>query len=246
MKCSSQESGIYAIRAPSGNLYIGSAANFNRRANCHRSKLVRGVHFSKQLQDACNKYGIDALVFTPVFRCGRDDLIAYEQAFIDALAPAYNSAKVAGAPMAGRKHGDGFRKKIAATRAANPETVAKAAKKAAETRARAWAEMTPEEMAADAAKRKEAIRIGNAKRMAALTPEQRAERVESLRARGKLASAAAKARLLAMTPEERAADKARMLAKRAATYAKKTPEEIAEINRRRSIGMVRARKESQC
>lgn len=224
------------IKAPSGNFYIGSAASFCGRQNCHRSKLSKGNHFSKQLQDAANKYGIDKLEFKPIFKCSRADLLLYEQAFLDSLKPAYNSAKFAGSPMAGRKHGEEFRKNIAKTRAENPERLMEAAAKAAATRAAQWARMTPEELAADSAYRKEAIRAGNEKYKTSMTKEQKEAHREKLKKAAAVGSAAAKARLDAMTPEEREEAKSAANIKRANAQAKKSPEELAEIGRKKGAG----------
>lgn len=96
-------SGIYEIvNLVNGKRYVGSAVNLWRRFQKHRSHLVRGTHHSRILQNAWNAHGADAFTFRALLVCGRDVLIAYEQAAIDALFPAYNVLPRAGSAI-GRK-----------------------------------------------------------------------------------------------------------------------------------------------
>jgi len=58
------ESGIYAIRhIESGKLYVGQAVHIANRWYQHRRKLNRGVHHSRHLQNAWDKFGADAFAF---------------------------------------------------------------------------------------------------------------------------------------------------------------------------------------
>ena len=83
-------SSIYAIVSPSGNLYIGSAKDTEKRWNQHRSALRKGVHHSTVLQRAWEKYGEDNFRFIVVVPCQESDLFPYEQMLIDRLKPKYN------------------------------------------------------------------------------------------------------------------------------------------------------------
>jgi len=100
--------GIYVIaHIASGKAYVGSAVNFKRRFNSHRSSLALNKHHSGKLQNAWNKYGESAFSFSiievvPEAR----DLVAREQAWIDemdSVARGYNISPTAGSPL-GVKH----------------------------------------------------------------------------------------------------------------------------------------------
>jgi len=106
-------SGIYSISAPSGNQYIGSAVNFIKRWSRHRRDLQKGIHCNPGLQNAYNKYGLDALEFRKLLICSRDNVIFYEQRALDVLLPKYNSAKVAG-NCSGVVHTEETRRKLSA------------------------------------------------------------------------------------------------------------------------------------
>lgn len=93
-------SGVYEIvNSVNGKRYIGSASCFRTRWNGHKAELRRGVHHSQHLQAAWDKYGAQAFVFKPFLVCAPCDLLYYEQRAIDAIAPEYNYAKVAGSPL---------------------------------------------------------------------------------------------------------------------------------------------------
>lgn len=85
--------GIYKIACPSGSCYIGSSINILYRWCQHRSYLRRGVHHSRRLQAAYAKYG-DRLAYEVLMLCDRSELLANEQAMIDAHAARLNSASV--------------------------------------------------------------------------------------------------------------------------------------------------------
>jgi group I intron endonuclease len=93
--------GIYAIRHKvKGKQYIGSAVNFYNRFKEHRSKLRRGIHHSKKLQNAWVKYGPDAFEFVVLEVVqDRNDLIAREQYWLDLhdiAKTGYNASPTAG------------------------------------------------------------------------------------------------------------------------------------------------------
>lgn len=93
-------SGVYRITCkPTGNFYIGSAVYFKRRWKHHRTQLRRGVHDSKYMQHSWDKYGEDAFDFEILVVCDKSLVLMYEQLFLDALAPAFNTCKVAGSAL---------------------------------------------------------------------------------------------------------------------------------------------------
>jgi group I intron endonuclease len=104
--------GIYTITSPSGKQYVGSAVSFKARWRVHRRHLRQGAHHCLSLQRAFNKYGEDALVFSKIAFCAKEDLIAREQEQIDARSRSklYNSYMTAGSAL-GTKHGPEFGEK---------------------------------------------------------------------------------------------------------------------------------------
>lgn len=103
----SDKSGIYAIRhIESNRLYIGSAVDLKRRRREHFRRLRANSHKNPKLQNAWNKYGECEFEFVILKNCGRDDLIANEQKFIDIFDAAnsgFNILSVAGSTL-GYKH----------------------------------------------------------------------------------------------------------------------------------------------
>jgi group I intron endonuclease len=88
--------GIYVIRnTTNGNLYVGSSVNIEQRKRYHFNYLKRNVHDSQHLQHAYNKYGKDAFELETMITCHPDNLIWYEQQFIDGWHPEYNIRKIA-------------------------------------------------------------------------------------------------------------------------------------------------------
>lgn len=97
-------SGIYKIQSKihPDRIYIGSAVDTQNRWNKHISLLKRGIHHSHKLQRYFNKYP-DSLQFCVIFVCLKEDLIKYEQKFMDELSPYFNECRVAGSQL-GFKH----------------------------------------------------------------------------------------------------------------------------------------------
>lgn len=92
--------GIYQIRnRENGKSYVGSAVDFKKRWKTHQRQLSANKHFSKPLQASWNKYGAHAFDFLHLLICARQHLLMYEQIAIDAIAPAFNSCKVAGSTL---------------------------------------------------------------------------------------------------------------------------------------------------
>lgn len=107
------ETGIYTITSPSGEMYVGSAVNFTQRWAVHKYELRKCIHHSVVLQRAWNKYGEASIVFAKIFFCAKEDLIKHEQAFIDQMNPKYNACKTAGSRI-GICHSEITRAKISA------------------------------------------------------------------------------------------------------------------------------------
>ena len=105
-------SGIYEIRnLENGKRYIGSAVNPPNRKRQHFQSLARGDHHSVSLQRAWNKYGADKFKFIQLIICSKENLITYEQDFIDWYKPEYNIAPKAGSQL-GFKMSDESKKKL--------------------------------------------------------------------------------------------------------------------------------------
>jgi group I intron endonuclease len=90
-------SGIYKIQSKKKpeRIYIGSSKHIHRRWNEHKSRLLAGEHWNAKLQRHFNKYGWSDLEFSVIVGCDRDNLMALEQFYIDALDPWFNLCKVA-------------------------------------------------------------------------------------------------------------------------------------------------------
>lgn len=99
-------SGIYAIVAPSGNCYIGSAKNIAKRWREHRRDLRNGTHHNTPLANAFAKYGT-MLCFTVIETCEPDELLSREQFHIDArdFTTLYNVCPQAGSAT-GHRHSE--------------------------------------------------------------------------------------------------------------------------------------------
>jgi len=91
-------SGIYQIQSKikPERIYIGSAVNINHRWECHISDLQLNKHHSKKLQRHFNKYGKDDLVFSVLVTCEKEQLIQFEQYYLDFYHPYFNVCKIAG------------------------------------------------------------------------------------------------------------------------------------------------------
>lgn len=88
--------GIYKIVSPSGNFYIGSSKQIPKRWADHRRHLEKGTHTNSILQNAVNKYGLDALSFEKILICQPSELLFYEQLLLDSYKPKYNICDKAG------------------------------------------------------------------------------------------------------------------------------------------------------
>lgn len=107
-----KQPGIYMIQSiiKPERIYIGSAVSISSRWRQHLNRLSRGVHHSLKLQRHYNKYGINDLIFTILKECSKEELIRYEQSYIDTLNPYFNGCKIAGSTL-GYKHTEQFKQK---------------------------------------------------------------------------------------------------------------------------------------
>lgn len=107
-----QKSGIYFIECKAnGKIYIGSSCNLKRRESIHFSYLSKKKHPNIHMQSSYNKHGKENFSFRPVIFCSVDDLLYFEQLFIDGLNPDYNIHKIAGSPR-GHKHSEITKQKM--------------------------------------------------------------------------------------------------------------------------------------
>ena len=88
--------GIYMIKnLINDKFYIGSSNNIIKRWSRHKDELKRGIHHSKYLQNAYDKYGkqnFEWLILSYEFE---ENLINSEQIYIDCYNPCYNMCKTA-------------------------------------------------------------------------------------------------------------------------------------------------------
>jgi group I intron endonuclease len=108
-------SGIYAITSPSGKQYIGQAQCLRTRWWEHRKYLRLGTHHCTGLQNAYNKYGETALVFSVIAAVPLEQLNDREQQEIDARSRdrLYNTALFVRRPRLGLRHSAESRARMA-------------------------------------------------------------------------------------------------------------------------------------
>lgn len=86
-------------------VYIGSAVNILNRKSTHFSRLSKNTHANIHLQRVYNKYGKNSLKHEVIHYCKIDELIIWEQYFIDYCRPTLNINLIAELPpMSGRHH----------------------------------------------------------------------------------------------------------------------------------------------
>ncbi len=71
-------------------MYIGSSINVLNRWSRHKTELINEKHHSIKLQRSVNKYGIINFTFNIIIECCENELIKYEQYYID-LHNSYNN-----------------------------------------------------------------------------------------------------------------------------------------------------------
>lgn len=105
-----KKSGIYRIKnIITGDCYVGSANNIERRWKEHQRHLRNNKHCNPIMQRSYNKYGVDAFVYNVLDYCG--NILEREQMFIDTGAFKFNICKVAG-NTSGRKLSEEHKAKL--------------------------------------------------------------------------------------------------------------------------------------
>lgn len=108
--------GVYRWRNTlNGKVYIGSTDSFRHRKKMHLYDLRRGIHHSRHLQHAWDKYGESSFVFEIVEVCEPAALIEREQYWLDRCqsydrGSGYNMSPTAGS-LRGYKHSDETKRK---------------------------------------------------------------------------------------------------------------------------------------
>ena len=111
------EAGVYLIsNNVNGKCYVGSTIHLDRRRLEHFSSLANNKHPNRHLQNAYNKYGVNAFEFEILETILIDDnikktLLSREQFWIDNLKPEYNILPVAGSSL-GYRYTEETKKKI--------------------------------------------------------------------------------------------------------------------------------------
>ena len=211
-----RNSGIYQIvNSTNGKRYIGSAVDFDKRWIGHLGHLRRGTHHSRHLQSAWRKHGASAFSFQRLLICERSDLVFFEQRAIDAFAPEYNVAKIAGSTL-GVPCSPEKAAKISKAKIGKPRSRASVEASAAKRRG---VKLTPERVAKMLGNKhalglkhtdewKAANSARNMGKKRPKSPEYRAKIAATLRGRK-------------LTPEHRAAVSAAMLGKKRGPYVLK-------------------------
>lgn len=76
--------GVYQIKNKvNGKVYIGSSKHIEQRWKSHIRDLQKGIHHSVHLQNAWNKYGEDAFIFSVLECCEEFERYDLEQKYID-------------------------------------------------------------------------------------------------------------------------------------------------------------------
>ena len=104
--------GIYQwVNKVNRKRYIGSGVDIERRRNQHVNALRRNAHRNDHFQAAFNQYGEDQFSFEVLRECEPDDLLMWEQVYVDCYDPAdlYNiNLEVDRAPS----HSENARRKL--------------------------------------------------------------------------------------------------------------------------------------
>lgn len=96
---------------PTGECYVGGSACVSRRYQQHKYDLRRGQHKSRKMQAAWDRHGEEAFSFGYAVKCEADDILRYEQHYLDRLAPEFNTEKMAGS-SSGTKRSEEQRERL--------------------------------------------------------------------------------------------------------------------------------------
>lgn len=105
---------IYKISSKSDRsvLYIGGSTNYRIRKNGHFASLKRGSHHSKSMQKHFNELGANDLEASIIVVLDeQDDLLKFEQYFLDLIKPCFNTSFIAGSTK-GIKYSEDVRRKM--------------------------------------------------------------------------------------------------------------------------------------
>lgn len=87
--------GIYKIECLiNGMLYIGSSIDIQARLTWHKSHLINGTHYKKQMQSDFNLYGIDNFIFEILETTTKEELKELEIKYtneLNAVKHGYNA-----------------------------------------------------------------------------------------------------------------------------------------------------------
>lgn len=109
-------SGIYQIRNLIDNkIYIGSAIDLVYRKSRHFNDLKNNKHNNRHLQRAYNKYGLENFEFEILIYCDPENLLLFEQRFLDYYKDKYNINPTAGSQL-GMKWTEESKQKISEDR----------------------------------------------------------------------------------------------------------------------------------
>jgi group I intron endonuclease len=113
-------SGVYEIRnTVNGKRYVGSSSKIEIRIREHKSRLTKGNHKNRHLQNAWNLYGAGCFVFSIIEYCEVEIITEREQFYIDTWNPEYNIAINAQHAALGLRISDEHKKKIGASKVGN-------------------------------------------------------------------------------------------------------------------------------
>ena len=97
-------SGIYKItNTITGDFYIGSSKNINRRWREHKWKSTWKQHPNNPMYLDMQKYGLDKFDFQVIAEVELDKLKEAEQQFIEKLHPTYNNYRANGLDIERKK-----------------------------------------------------------------------------------------------------------------------------------------------
>lgn len=107
------KSGVYIIKnIINGKFYIGSSKNIGYRFTAHLNLLNKQIHSNIHLQRSFNKHSIENFVINALIYCPENELLDWEQFFIDQLKPEFNISLSSLSPMKGRKHSEATMEKL--------------------------------------------------------------------------------------------------------------------------------------
>lgn len=147
-----KKSGIYIItNTVNKKVYIGLAVSLKRRYDSHRAALINQRHSNALLQRFCKKYGIDALSFSVLETCQKEDLASREVYYItlhNAIKKGFNICAGGSLGSTGRVFSKKSRDKM------SKKALMRSHVTAAANAARVWSEESRKKASITASKRK--------------------------------------------------------------------------------------------